>query len=87
MNPTYTSSQSEPYLNPSITPISTQVDTNVDDHDIDQTLSLTNKLFLEESFDKEILPTILEEEATYSKSQINNVFNIVKLISNRFDYI
>ena len=43
--------------------------------------SLTNKLFLEESLDQAILPTILEEEAA---SQINNSLDIIKPITTKF---
>ena len=53
---------------------------DVDEHDIDQTLSLTNELFLEESLDQAKLPNILEEEAT---SQNNNI-DIIKPINTQF---
>ena len=48
-------------LSPSISPIFTHVEDHIDEHNIDQPLSLTNELFLEESSDQTILPTILEE--------------------------
>ena len=60
---------------------------SVDEHDIDQPLSLTNKLFLEESSNQTILPAILEEEPISTKSQINNGLDIIKSITNKLNYI
>ena len=49
--------------------IHTHVDNDINEHNIDQPLSLTNKLFLEDSSDQTILPTTLEEDTTlYNKS-------------------
>ena len=45
---------------------------DVDEYDIGQPLSITNKLFLEDSLDQLILPTILEEEATSQNNSLDN---------------
>ena len=71
LSPTSNSSQSESCLSPSITPIFTYIDKNIDEHDIDQSPSLTNKLFLEELSDQEILPTLLEEEPIFADKSNN----------------
>ena len=48
-----------------IPPIFISVDKTIDEHDIDQSLSLTIKLFLEESSNQAILPSILKEEPIF----------------------
>ena len=53
-----------PSLPPNIPPMSTPVNSDIDEHDIDQPLSLTNKLFLEEASNHMVLPTTLEEDST-----------------------
>ena len=57
---------------------------DVDEHNIDQPLSLTNKLFLEDSLDQAILHNILGEKAA---SQINNSLDILKPITTKFSNI
>ena len=56
---------------PSISPIFTHVDKNIDEHDIDQPLSLTNTLFLEDSSDQTFLSAILEEEPIFADESNN----------------
>ena len=56
---------------------------DVDEHDIEQPLSLTNKLLSEDSLDQEILLTILDEEATSR----NNSLYIIKHITTQFSDI
>ena len=44
----------------------------IDEHDIDQPLSIINKLLLEESLDQAILPAILEEGDTSQNNSLDN---------------
>ena len=53
-----------------------------DEHYIDQPLSLTNKLFLEDSFGQASPPTILEEDATYQYNSLDNTQPINTQFSN-----
>ena len=53
--------------------IFTHVDKSFDEHDIDQPLSLTTELFLEESSNQEILPTIFLEEEPIFADESNNI--------------
>ena len=55
---------------------------DVEEHYIDQTLSLINKLFLDESLDQESLPTILEEDATSQRNSLDNNQPITTQFSN-----
>ena len=55
---------------------------DVDEHDIDQPLSLIIKLFLEESLDQIILPTILEKDAASQHDRLDNNQPITTQFSN-----